>query len=165
MRPLTERQIAALKRLAKDEHHRCHFSPDLAKQLDKRGVAELTGHKHTRYEWQRPVATLWEVRLTTAGRNVLPLILPPGTLVWDHLVVDGKFAEGVYVATDDTGRFRATDTVYSDAGRWKVEFFAADGDQFETRGHNRDDAAKELKEMAALAKEKAAAINEVESRY
>ncbi len=70
MRPLTERQIAALKRLAK-EGGREHFSPDLAKQLDKRGVAELTGHKYTRTEWNRPVATLWEVRLTGAGRNLL----------------------------------------------------------------------------------------------
>lgn len=74
-RPLTERQIAALKRLAK-EGGREHFSPDLAKQLVARGVATLTGRKYTRREYNRPVkgSTIWEVELTAAGRNVLPVI-------------------------------------------------------------------------------------------
>lgn len=73
-RPLTDRQKAALKRLAKDEYGRQYLSPDLAKQLCKRGLTEMTGRKRTRYEWQRPVATLWEVRTTAAGRNVLGVI-------------------------------------------------------------------------------------------
>lgn len=75
-RPLTDRQKAALKRLAKSEGFRELFSPELAKQLVKRGVAELTGRKWQRSEWNRKVvgATLWEVRLTTAGANALGVL-------------------------------------------------------------------------------------------
>lgn len=75
-RPLTDRQKAALKRLAKGEFYSDYFSPDVAKQLVKRGVAELTGRKYQRHEWNRPVvgSTLWEVRLTTAGANVLGVL-------------------------------------------------------------------------------------------
>lgn len=80
MRPLTDRQRSALLRLAKHDGTGT-LSPELAKQLERRGVVELTGHKRTRTEWGRKVkgGTLWGVRLTTAGRNVLPLIQPQPT--------------------------------------------------------------------------------------
>lgn len=69
-RKLTARQVAAMKRLAKEGgSEQC--SPDLAAQLVNRGLCHLTGHKHKRYEWNRLVATLWGVSLTNAGRTLL----------------------------------------------------------------------------------------------
>lgn len=76
LRPLTDRQKAALKRCANGDGFREFLAPDIAKQLVNRGVAELTGRKYQRKEWNRPVvgATLWEVRLTAAGQNMLGVI-------------------------------------------------------------------------------------------
>jgi hypothetical protein len=64
-RPLTERQRRVLDRIRKQPGGRELISPDLAKQLAKRGIVRITGHKWCRKEWNRPVkgATLWEVQL------------------------------------------------------------------------------------------------------
>lgn len=75
MRPVTDRQKAALRRLALNGGWEM-FSPDLCRQLEKRGLVEITGHKRSRTEYNRPVkgSTLWQVRLTTAGKNLLPVL-------------------------------------------------------------------------------------------
>lgn len=159
MRPLTDRQKAALKRLYRDPAHREHFSPDLAKQLHKRGVAELTGYKHTRYEWQRPVATLWEVRLTAAGRNLFG-VLCPGKFLWDRSLVN----ERVYDADSSAGRIRAIDSPPGDP-RWLVTLYTHDGREYRSVGNDRDECAAEVLDIARLDAERRAAINAVESRY
>ncbi len=66
MRPLTDRQHAALARIKKNGG-REYLSPDIVKQLAKRGIVVITGNKRQRTEWNRPVvgSTLWEVRLVT----------------------------------------------------------------------------------------------------
>jgi hypothetical protein len=162
MRPLTDRQKGAMKRLAKAEGNRCYLSPDLAKQLDKRGVAKLTGRKHTRYEWQRPVATLWEVQLTAAGRNVLPIL---GIALEDR--PDWRFGAvpGTQVAEAADGRRAvAYPTDRDHRGAYLVRMYA-DGDQFDTFADNLNTAWAELTDMAKLAREKRAAINDVENRH
>jgi hypothetical protein len=65
VRPLTDRQRAALARLRKSPNGRELLSPDLAKQLERRGLVRITGHRYQRTEWNRKVAgsTLWEVQL------------------------------------------------------------------------------------------------------
>lgn len=61
---ITERQQKALDRMARDEDKRASLSPDLARQLIKKGLVRLV-RKRQRCEWSRPVATLWVVCLIT----------------------------------------------------------------------------------------------------
>lgn len=59
---LTDRQASILKRLEKNGGHD-FVSPDVAKQLEKKGLIRITGKKHQREEWGRKVkgTILWEV--------------------------------------------------------------------------------------------------------
>jgi ribosomal protein S12 len=69
MKTLTDRQKGILRRLAKDEFHTEVISPDVGKQLEKRGLIVHDGD-YERKEWNRTVAKLWKVRLTGAGINI-----------------------------------------------------------------------------------------------
>lgn len=66
---LTDRQSAAIGRIRRDGG-RGHISPDLARQLEAKGIVIITGEKYRQYAYGRPVpgTTLWEVILTSAWR-------------------------------------------------------------------------------------------------
>ena len=63
-RQMTQRQESAVRRISASGGREM-ISPDLARQLVRRGVVVLTGRKYQRVEWNRPVkgTTLWEVEL------------------------------------------------------------------------------------------------------
>jgi hypothetical protein len=66
---MTSRQLNAIRRMLNRDGS-CQLSPDLHKQLAKRGIIEAhrAEWNHTRYEWNRPVATLWKAILTEEAK-------------------------------------------------------------------------------------------------
>ena len=71
---LTDRQVSAMKRLAKTGNEA--FCGDLARQLEKKGLASHHGDYYERVEWNRVVARLRKVSITGRGREVLTHLQP-----------------------------------------------------------------------------------------
>jgi len=74
---LTETQTAILRRAFK--HEDPHTYPlarrEIVAQLVKKGLAQHEG-TWTRYEWNRPVATLHRFSLTPAGKTLCATLFP-----------------------------------------------------------------------------------------
>lgn len=68
MRKITDRQRRALGRMVRDTNNKASLSPDLAKQLIKRGLATKEGIYQPK-EWNKVIATLWVVSITESGRE------------------------------------------------------------------------------------------------
>lgn len=68
MRKITDRQRKALGRMMRACHGQVTLSPDLAKQLLKRGLVTKEGTWQPK-EWNRPTATLWVCSITETGRE------------------------------------------------------------------------------------------------
>lgn len=69
---LTERQRKALARIQRAGGEEA-IAPEVSKQLRTKGLVYEV-RKYTRYEWNRPVATLSVVRLLPAGESVAAFI-------------------------------------------------------------------------------------------
>ena len=62
--------MAKLRQLAKtDDRGTC--SPDLGRQLLRKGLVERSMYNYHRTEWGKVVATLWRVSLTPDGKRVV----------------------------------------------------------------------------------------------
>ena len=66
---LTGRQLAILRRLARDAGTGC-ISADVGRQLLRKGLIFRHDRDYHRVEWGKVVATLWRVTLTPAGQAV-----------------------------------------------------------------------------------------------
>lgn len=64
---MTDNQKTTLKRILRADG-KAGLSPTMAGQLIKRGLVYKL-RSRVRKEWNRPVATLWVVMLTTEGRT------------------------------------------------------------------------------------------------
>ena len=76
MRKLTERQRRGLSRLLRAEDRHMAMSPDLAKQLARRGIVRITDHVLEDWKWGKVVGVLPVVALAIGLEAAQKLAAP-----------------------------------------------------------------------------------------